>query len=178
VIRSATVLALVVALAGCSAKLGVTGKPDSVSPKGLVYRAPVTMIVIVRKETYTQSGRLCKEEILSEQMAMPLGDAYAVNIDNSTSWFAENEFTMSFNDQGLLKQVTLNSNPQLDETLTATASLVKEVAAIAAPAPMLAPGDSARAASEECGAVVKSRPLCVKTSDQWINDPHCPGAGS
>jgi hypothetical protein len=149
------------------------------NPNGLVYRAPTTVIVVHRKDSYTadpaRAGRHCKTETTHETLTLPLGDAYAVNIDDSTSWFASNEFSMSFNDQGVLKQVTLNSDPQLDETLTATAALVKEVAAVAGPA---AVGLMAldKPAGGKCGDFIESKVVCTKTAEAWVADPHCPAA--
>jgi hypothetical protein len=63
---------------------------------------------------------------------------------------------VSFGDNGMLKQVTLNSDPQLDESLAAAAALTERVAAaigVASAAP--------------CGAtlsesILEVRPLVVK----------------
>jgi hypothetical protein len=178
--RTVSILALVAALSGCAAKLGVTRLPASGDPQGVVYRAPVSTVVIMQKDSYTGAppvGQLCLQETTHEIMTLPLGDAYTVNIDNHFSWFAANEFSMSFSDQGVLKEVTLNSDPQVDETLTAAATLLKEVAAVTAAAPAAA---MARAEGEEapgkCGSFVTSRVLCVKTFESWTTDPGCPRA--
>jgi hypothetical protein len=64
-------------------------------------------------------------------MSLP-GAPYDLNIDTTWAWFSRNEFSVSFSDTGTLKQVTLNSDPQIDETIQSTATLVKELGAVAA----------------------------------------------
>jgi hypothetical protein len=70
--------------------------------------------------------------------------------------FADNQFSVSFGDNGMLKQVTLNSDPQLDESLAAAAALTERLAAAA--------GVTSVAA---CGAtlsesILEVRPLVMK----------------
>jgi hypothetical protein len=135
-------------------------------------------VVISRKHLYTPAKKsLCKQETIQEFVALPLGDAYTVSIDNGTLWFGSNAFSMACTDQGLLKKISLNSDPRLDDTISATASLVKEVAAIAAIA--AAPTTAALVdvpkpeEAEKCGAVVEAQIVCVKSLEEWKPAPGC-----
>jgi hypothetical protein len=160
-------LAIAVALPGCAAKLAVKKGDDG---NGIVYRAPETRVVVSRKSSYTAKGErdACLEETLHEFVALPLGQAYSVNVDNSKAWFASNQFAMKFSDAGTLTEVSLNSDPQVDETITATATLVKEVAAAAGTlAPLVAARDG------KCGDYVEKEVLCMKSLDAWSAKPSC-----
>jgi hypothetical protein len=110
-------------LAGCSGRL---------SHDVLV---PVVSTHVVAK-TLTLSGQdsrgndaTCSEES-HEFLRLPSGETYGLNVEGG-GWFARNELSVSFYESGALKQVTLGSDPQVDESLRATADLVKELGAVA-----------------------------------------------
>jgi hypothetical protein len=105
---------------GCSAKL-----TNDV-------RIPITRLFVIEKtvsSTGTQAGGPvdCGSSVVHEFKQLPSDEFYGLNIKGGE--FASNEFSVTFHESGALKQVTLNSDPQIDETISATASLVKELGA-------------------------------------------------
>ena len=71
----------------------------------------------------------CTENVV-QFLSLP-GDTYDLDIDAGWAWFSRNEFSVTLADNGTLKQVTLNSDPQIDETIQSTATLVKELGSLA-----------------------------------------------
>jgi hypothetical protein len=145
---------------GCSAKL---------SHYILV---PIVSTHVVTKDV-TQSGKddagkpvSCTTRV-HQFVSLPTGEAYGLNVEHDAmSWFSSNEFSVSFYENGALKQVTLNSDPQVDETLTATAGLVKELGSLAAAA--------ARAPCPTKDVTTTEVVKCVLPFDQWkANDYKC-----
>lgn len=79
----------------------------------------------------------CVREVTLEIAYLP-GAAYALDLRPGV--FAANEFSVTLHESGTLKQVTLNSDPQVDETIEAVGALGESLAAVAAKvAPLLAP---------------------------------------
>ena len=136
-------------LLGCSATLSTVPVTDPAVFHGIRVRALETYVV--KKQYVTEK---CQPQTIESIAHLPLGRAYDVNF--SGGWLAANQFSVSFGDNGMLKQVTLNSDPQLDESLAAAAALTERVAAavgVASAAP--------------CGAtlsesILEVRPLVVK----------------
>ena len=89
-------------------------------PRGVRVRAPVSCIVV--KEITRKSGAKQKVE---EIALLPLGEAYDINVKRG--WFSATEFSVSLSEQGTLKQVTLNADPQVDETIKAVADVLDKV---------------------------------------------------
>jgi hypothetical protein len=136
-------------LLGCSATLRTVPVTDPAVFHGIRVHALETYVV--KKQIITKK---CGPQTVESIAHLPLGRAYDVNF--SGGWLASNQFSVSFADNGILKQVTLNSDPQLDESLAAAAALTERVAAAA--------GVASAAA---CGAtlsesILEVRPLVVK----------------
>ena len=89
-------------------------------PRGVRVRAPVSCVVV--KEITRTSGAKQKVE---EIALLPLGEAYDIHVKQG--WFSSTEFSVSLTDQGTLKQVTLNADPQVDETIKAVADVLGNV---------------------------------------------------
>ena len=96
---------------------------------------------VVTKKIKTQK---CPERIENSIVHLAVGPAYDINVEPST--FAKSEFSVQFFDTGVLKQVTLNSTPQVAETINAVANLAEKVGKIAA-------APAAAFAAQDCGAV-------------------------
>jgi hypothetical protein len=146
-------------LVACSSKLS----HDVMVPK------TGTHVVV---KTVTETGKnandaaaTCSSEI-HQFVSLPTGEEYGLNVKTGRfGWFASNELSVSFYENGMLKQVTLNSDPQVDETLQASANLVKELGAALGPAL-----GAARAAPETCPTkeiTVKETVHCVLPFSKW-----------
>jgi len=134
---------------GCSATLRTVAVTDPGVFNGIRVRALETYVV--KKQYITER---CQPQTLESIAHLPLGRAYDVSFSGGR--LADNQFSVSFADNGMLKQVTLNSDPQLDESLSAAAALTEKVAASAGVASVAA-----------CGAtlsesILEVRPLVVK----------------
>ncbi|HVH06789.1 MAG TPA: hypothetical protein VNE71_12400, partial [Myxococcota bacterium] len=80
--------------------------------------------------------------------------------------------TVGFYESGALKEVTLNSDPQVDETLEAGAKLAKETAGLVtslAAASALAAARDPDTAS--CGRFRDERIECVEPFEAWMATP-------
>jgi hypothetical protein len=152
--------------------LGCTARLSSTPGDGVRVNAPAPFVITKKVTVRDAKKALCGQEIHRDFVTLPLGEAYALNIDTTWSWFAANEFSVEFNESGALKKVTLNSDPQVDETLTATAKLVKETAGLVS---TVAAAGAAAAVREPdlatCGAHKEEVITCVQTAEQWKASP-------
>jgi hypothetical protein len=164
--RVALAAILVLGAPACSARLAST-PGDGVRVRAL---APY---VVTKHVTLLDKARVpCEELRAREFLNLPAGEPYALNVDNRFAWFAANELTVAFYESGALKEVTLNSDPQLDETLEAGAKLAKETAGLVtsiAAASALAAAGQPDAAS--CGRFRDERIECVEPFDAWQATP-------
>jgi hypothetical protein len=128
--------------------------------------------VVTKNVTLLDAKKVrCGSEIRREYVVLPLGEEYALNIDTTWSWFAANQFSVEFNDAGMLKKVVLNSDPQLDETLTAAATLVKETAGLVSTVAAVGGAAAAVADPATCGAHKEEVITCIQTPEQWKASP-------
>ena len=111
-------------LFGCSATLQTVPVTDPAQFNGI--RVCALEAYVVKKQYVTEK---CSPQIIESIAHLPLGRAYDVNFRGG--WLADNQFSVSFGDNGMLKQVTLNSDPQLDESLAAAAALTERLSAVA-----------------------------------------------
>jgi hypothetical protein len=163
--RGAALLSIVAAL-GCSARL--SSRPGD----GVRVRAPAPYVV-TRHVTLLDKSRVpCREQVERDFLNLPFGEPYALNVDNRWSWFSKNELRVRFHDSGNLEEVLLNSDPQLDETLEASAALVEETAKLVT---ALSASRAGAAAGEpdaaSCGRHRDERVECVETFEQWEATP-------
>lgn len=126
-------------LSACSADLIVHNVVNPNVFNGIRVHSPANFKVT--KKTLTER---CPAQTTQAIVQLPLGEPYDVTV--KTSWFAKSEFSVLFNDAGLLKQVTVNSTPQLAETITAMAALAKSIGEATKPTVAIAQVD--------CGAVL------------------------
>ncbi len=112
-----------VAASGC-ASLEFNEASGSV-PDGVRVRAPVSCVVV--KEITRKSGA---KQTVETVESLPLGEVYDINVRQGL--FSATEFSVSLTEQGTLKQVTLNADPQVDETIKAAAELADSVSALKA----------------------------------------------
>ncbi len=101
---------VVIAIAGCASKLVVHSADNPGAIRGIRVRAPVSYVVT--KEIKTEKCPAKTEESI---VHLAVGEAYDVTFESAP--FAKSEFSVSFSDTGVLKQVSLNSTPQAAETL-------------------------------------------------------------
>jgi len=99
---------------------------ESETPRGVRVRAPVSCVVV--RELTRKSGA---KETVESLASLPLGEAYDINVRQG--WFSATEFSVSLTDQGALKQVTLNADPQVDETVKAVADVLDSLPILKAP---------------------------------------------
>lgn len=140
-------------LNGCASKL-IVCNADLNEPKGIRARLPVTCLITTEytiekissqattsaanvppgvKPKETDQTRTTKKEtrtMTTQRIEdLPLGKEFDINFFSAP--LAKSEFTIEVNTNGTLKTVTLNSTPQVSETITALASLLKEAAVAA-----------------------------------------------
>jgi hypothetical protein len=160
---AALALAALVAL-GCSARLA------SSPGDGVRVRALAPYVVTKRVVLLDKARVPCEELRAREFLNLPAGEPYALNVDNRFAWFAANELTVAFYESGALKEVSLNSDPQLDETIEAGAKLAGETAklvtAVAEASVLAAVPDAA-----SCGRFRDERIECVEPFEAWQATP-------
>lgn len=150
---------LVLFCAGCASNLKVFDAQQK-EAKGVPIATPVLVkittttkyVVDPKNKDYEQ---YCVDEQSETYKTLPLGDLYFVNFDSAE--FGKSEFAVSFNDSGLLKSVTLNSDPKIAENIDATGKLVSAVAGAAKTFSLL--GVPEPAAQE------KKDKFCIKKSE-------------
>lgn len=147
--KMSTLAVLVAAfvLTGCASRLVVyPGAKDIKDIRGIRVQAPVSYIVT--KEITTENcGTRSEDEIIH----LARGETYEINF--TPALLAKSEFSISFNDQGVLTQVSFNSTPQVPETLRAIGELTEKVSS----AILLKAKPE-----EDCGRVLRVRIIGVK----------------
>lgn len=94
---------------------------------------------------------------------LPIGGTYGVKFE--PSWFGKGEFTIDLNENGTLKTLTLNSDPQFAENLGAATEFLKTIV----PVPPAAAGFVAPEEEPNC-VVVGSDIINFKPYDGKIPD--------
>lgn len=142
---SLAVTGMLLSLSACSADLVVHGVKDPTVFNGIRVYTPANYIVTT--EILTKD---CPSK--STHSIVQLPEPYDVTV--KSAWFAKSEFRLMLTDTGLLKEVTLNSTPQLAENLTAMAALAKAIGETIKPTPSLRQVD--------CGAVLSEKIVKVE----------------
>jgi hypothetical protein len=133
-------------IAGCASKLVIYSANENPNEvKGIRVRAPASYVVT--KEIETQK---CPTRTEDSIIHLPVGEAYDITFDPAP--FGKAEFAVSFSDTGVLRQISLNSTPQVAETIKAVAELTEKVSEFV-PLGIKAP---------DCGSVTSSRIVSVK----------------
>jgi len=155
------------AISGCAARLAVE---HTATGNGVVLRQPVPHAVTVHVTELDKNAAACGEAYETRFVVVPAGSPYTVNIDDRWAWFAKNELVVEFFESGAPKRVALNSDPELDETLTAAARLVKEAGALVTRA-ATAGSRVSEVDRESCGQSRDEHILCVQRYEEWVQEP-------
>ena len=118
--KSTVIMLAGVMMLGCAAKLK---NPVQV-------RAPVAYLMKKDRTYQKATTGDCVREVSKQVVYLPGGESY--ELDFSRGVFASSQFTVQLNESGTLKQVSLNSDPQVDEAIAAVGGLVEKVAGVAA----------------------------------------------
>lgn len=115
-----------IVLAGCVGVM-VSGcaslefhKATDATPRGVRVREPVSCVVV--KEITRKSGFRQTVETVA---VLPLGETYDINVRQGL--WSSTKFSVSLTEEGTLKQVTFDADPQVDETLKAAADMLDSV---------------------------------------------------
>ena len=149
-IFSLAMTGMLLSLSACSADLIVQRANDPTVFKGIRVYTPQSFIVTVETRT-----KRCDPKFTQSLVQLPVGDPYDVTV--KPAWFAKSEFKLMLTDTGLLKEVSLNSTPQLAENLTAMATLAKAIGEAIKPMPSLTQVDCGDVLSETIVKVDKFR---------------------
>lgn len=171
--RRLSLLLLGVAASACAARLSEPVRVREAEP-WLVKRTTVS-------ERPQRGGESqCVREVSIDVLHLP-GAAYTLDVRPAP--FAANEFSVTLHESGTLKQVTLNSDPQADETIEAVGALGGELAGaaarlvplFAAPSSEVLPGPGCSARAD-----VKLAPLAcfAQPRPRELDPARCPEAGS
>jgi hypothetical protein len=119
--------------AGCASNLKVYDG-SKVEAKGIPIATPVLVkITTVAKYEVDPKNKgyasYCVDDQSEAYKTLPLGDLYYVTFESAK--FGKSEFAVNFNDSGLLKSVTLNSDPKIAENIDAAGKFVSAVASAA-----------------------------------------------
>lgn len=155
---------------GCGSKLAVVHSDTPGS--GILVPRQETYAVTKRIEKLDRNKMLCETETVqkTEFISVPGAKFYTVNVD--PAWFAKTEFSLEFGDSGILKRATLNSDPQIDETITATATLVKETAGLVAKVAPAAVALNGQVDISSCGTFKNETIVRVQTLEDWKVHPN------
>src|SRR5436309_11916399 len=136
--RSIVLGAFILGVLGCASKLQVfdaSKNPGEV--KGIRVHQNIPYILTKNVET-----EKCPPRIEESIVHLAVGSPYDINFEPAQ--FGKAEFTVIFADEGALKQVTLNSTPQVAETIKSLADLTEQVSKFAG---------AARTSAPNCGGV-------------------------
>lgn len=134
------VIAITLFLIGCGSKLQIYNVDPKQPNQYQGIRVHEAVNYVVTKKIKTEK---CPERTEDSIVALAVGAPYDINVEPGL--FAKSEFSVQFSDSGALKQVTLNSTPQVAETINAVANLAEKVGKIAAAA--------APVPAKDCGGV-------------------------
>ena len=143
-LRIVLLAAVVMTASACASKLAVFdagSNPSNVRGIRVYQRVPY----ILTKQIETQKCPAKTEESI---IHLAVGDPYDINFEPTQ--FAKTEFTLILSDDGALRQVTLNSTPQLAETIKSLGELTEKVSKLVI------------AAAPNCGAVTSETIVNVR----------------
>ena len=148
------ILSLVLCV-GCASDLLVFNSTGT-EAKGVPVGTPV-LVKVTTTTTYSvdpnnaKYSTYCVDDTSESYKVMPLGDLYFVTFDSAA--LGKSEFSIDFNDAGLLKTVKLNSDPKTAENIEAASKVISsiaEVAKVAAPAAMIADPTAQQKKTQHC----------------------------
>jgi hypothetical protein len=144
------------ALAACASDLAVY-RADGARAPGVPAHAPVVVEVTTTNHyqvdaRHPEQAHYCVDDETVALQVLPLGELYYVDVEPAPLGGAE--FSVSFAESGLLRGVTLNSDPEVAETIEAAGRLLEGAAPIAevalAPAAPAAATDAQRMKARYC----------------------------
>lgn len=122
------VAAAAILTVGCTADLAVY-HADGTRAKGVPVPITETFAIISENDAHS-SGRDCVLVIQTTFETMQSSVAY---VDPVTGPLADSEFSLKFNESGMLSEVTLNSESNAADTLKAVGEVAGEIAEILSP---------------------------------------------
>jgi hypothetical protein len=121
-------LALVSLLAGslaCSGDLLVSHDRSKAANR-IPIRKTETFVSLTNTQAWNEAERVCETRATAEIIYLPGSGEYYIGVD--TGPLAKTSFSLEMTEAGTLKRVTLDSDPQVDETILAAAELAKALA--------------------------------------------------
>lgn len=170
-LKSAVAVAIAMASCGCASTLQTFD-----SKKAEMVGVPVSIPVLVKITEIVKyvaapnagaNASYCTEETNSRYAFMPLGERIYVNFDSAP--FGKSEFKLEFNDSGLMKSVSLNSD--------ATAGVEQVSGLIGTILPYLSAPKSA-ADTRSTSLDVSERVAAATEPAQALKDRYCLKAGT
>ena len=163
-LKSIFVASGLVLVTGCASSLKIYDAKNN-EAKGVPINVPQLMEITTTTSYKVAKGSekykdFCTPEVSSKLEFLPLGDRYYVTFDPAT--LGDGEFSVEFNDKGLLKSVTLNSKAsagaeQANALLSTVLPFIK--------APKAAPETKALIDEEDSAQKLKAK-HCLKASSK------------
>jgi hypothetical protein len=149
------------AVLGCASELKVFDPNGEV--KGFPILAPVAVKVITTTTyevdpNHKEFKDYCTPDSSEDTKVLPLGDRYFVTFD--PAHLGKSEFKLEFTETALVKQVSLNSDPEVPEVLAEASKLLGQILPVLTPAPVKV----SAAEEKERTAQEKKQSYCIKKS--------------
>ncbi len=132
---------------GCTADLMVYDNAGALA-KGVPFRT-AEVYVAEGYLTAHSTGGTCNEKTRYQKfVSLPLGDQYFAHIE--TGEWTGSEFSISYNDNGGLKEVSLNSEPKFADNLGAITDFVSKAVPALVPTPAAGTAETALRDDRAC----------------------------
>lgn len=160
---------LLVLCAGCASDLLVFDSKGATA-KGVPVGTPV-LVKVTTTTTYAvdpnneKYSSYCVDDASESYKVLPLGDLYFVTFNSAA--LGKSEFSLDFNDSGLLKTVKLNSDPRTAENIEATSKVIDSIAEVAKTGGLGA-AMAPRPPEDRPTAEQTKRQYCIKKSETTI----------
>jgi len=127
--RLTTLFVLSAALGGCASNLQVYDDEEK-ELKGIPVRAPELFVRTGEYTTLADGSTECRRTAFHEFVPLPVGRMFYVNV--KTAEFAKTDFTVKFEPNGNLSEITMNTEPSA-EALEGAAALITALAPLVGP---------------------------------------------
>jgi hypothetical protein len=116
--NSLVLLGAALVCSGCASQLQVWNDAGAVN--GVPFRASEVYVKSGFRNRHSEEGENCTRTPFVQTVALPTGRQYYVNVDPAD--LAKTGFSLSFNDNGSLSELTLNTEPAGADTIEAVTS--------------------------------------------------------
>jgi len=150
-LKSVLIVSGLVLISGCASTLKVYDASNN-EAKGVPINVPQLMEVTTTTSYKVAKGNeqykdLCTPEVSSKLEFLPLGERYYITFDPAT--LGDGEFSVEFNDKGLVKSVTLNSKAsagaeQANALISAALPFIKAPKSVSEKMSLIGENDSAQ----------------------------------